>query len=588
MRRLCIGVALVLALGAAAAGVWWGLRLASAPAPAEDPRLSYPTPYRNVRPEVQYVGDAACAPCHADIAAAYAQHPMSRSLAPVGRLAEVERYGAKAHNPFEKAGFLYEVVRQAGRTTHRVRRGDTRLEADVHYAVGSGARGRTYLVERKGYLFQSPISWYSSKGIWDLTPGLQVEEHFERPAQPSCLFCHANAVEPVAGTVNRYQAPLFRGHGIGCERCHGPGELHVAARTQGEEPDDLDDTIVNPARLAPVLRDSVCEQCHLQGEVRIVRRGRELFEYRPGLPLYLFVSAFVRRPEFADGATVGGHAEQMQASRCFQASAGQLGCISCHDPHSVPAAGAKLAHYRARCLSCHTESTCSLPPARRRQHNDSCIDCHMKRGESRIAHTAIADHRIPRRPTPPGAPRPRPLRPGEVPLWHFHREEVDPNDPALARDLGLALSEVGRNYPQIGRRIGRAALPLLEAATKAHRDDVAAWEARGFVLWQSNRRAEGLAALKTALTVAPERELTLSYAGVLSAIQGRKDEAIGYWRRAIAVNPWSAQYHSRLAKLLAERRDWQGALAECAAALRLNPFDAQTRELRERCLGGGR
>ena len=44
---------------------------------------------------------------------------------------------------------------------------------------------------------------------------------------PKCLFCHCNAVEPVADTLNRYRPPLFRGHAIGCERCHGPGELHV-------------------------------------------------------------------------------------------------------------------------------------------------------------------------------------------------------------------------------------------------------------------------------------------------------------------------------------------------------------------------
>ena len=31
----------------------------------------------------------------------------------------------------------------------------------------------------------------------------------------------------------------------------------------------------------------------------------------------------------------------MYRSRCFQASSGQLGCISCHDPHRQPAAEEK-------------------------------------------------------------------------------------------------------------------------------------------------------------------------------------------------------------------------------------------------------
>jgi predicted CXXCH cytochrome family protein len=277
----------------------------------------------------------------------------------------------------------------------------------------------------------------------------------------------------------------------------------------------------------------------------------------------------------------------MQASRCFQESKGRLGCTSCHEPHAVVAPEAKAAHYRDRCLQCHTEDSCFLPPARRRERNpaDSCTDCHMPRAESHIAHTAIADHRVRRRPNPPGKSGPaRPLQPGEVPLLNFHRDSVDPQDPAVARDLGLALSEVSVNYPQIGRLVGPTALPLLEAAARDHPDDVAVWEARGFVLWQLNHRAEGLAALETALAQVPERELALTYAAVLSALLGRNEEAVGYWRRAIALNPWCSLYHYRLAKSLADRQDWQTALEECEAALRLNPFHEETRELRERCL----
>src|SRR5438874_13006855 len=36
--------------------------------------------YRNTLPGVRYVGDAVCARCHAEIAQAYHNHPMGRSL----------------------------------------------------------------------------------------------------------------------------------------------------------------------------------------------------------------------------------------------------------------------------------------------------------------------------------------------------------------------------------------------------------------------------------------------------------------------------------------------------------------------------
>ena len=53
------------------------------PAEAPDPRLTAATPYRNVRPDVKYVGDEACARCHPAIAASFREHSMGQSLAPV-------------------------------------------------------------------------------------------------------------------------------------------------------------------------------------------------------------------------------------------------------------------------------------------------------------------------------------------------------------------------------------------------------------------------------------------------------------------------------------------------------------------------
>src|SRR5262245_37622426 len=75
------GVAVLVSLGGLWA--WWAGRPAPAPpddgpAAAIDPRLSYPTPYKNVRPEVKYVGDAVCAECHAKESESYAHHPMGR------------------------------------------------------------------------------------------------------------------------------------------------------------------------------------------------------------------------------------------------------------------------------------------------------------------------------------------------------------------------------------------------------------------------------------------------------------------------------------------------------------------------------
>src|SRR5262245_48931652 len=46
-----------------------------------------PTPI-NAGPNVKYVGDAACAGCHLEIAKTYHQHPMARSFGPVAQASE--------------------------------------------------------------------------------------------------------------------------------------------------------------------------------------------------------------------------------------------------------------------------------------------------------------------------------------------------------------------------------------------------------------------------------------------------------------------------------------------------------------------
>src|SRR5262249_58372103 len=141
------------------------------------------------------------------------------------------------------------------------------------------------------------------------------------------------------------------------------------------------------------------------------------FDFRPGLPLHLFLSEFVRPARYARTKFVGS-VEQMQASRCFQKGTGQtrMGCTSCHDPHAVPAPRKKLSFYQGRCLQCHQDRGCTELPARRKQKGDDCVACHMPPTGSDVNHTTITDHRILRRPEPPaGAPPPSPV-PAETPL----------------------------------------------------------------------------------------------------------------------------------------------------------------------------
>ncbi len=555
-----------------------------------DPRVTFDTPYRNVRPEVKYVGDSACAGCHEGHAKTYREHPMGRSLAPVAAATPIERFDTPARNPFTAGGFTYRVDRQGGTVRHveTVESGGkvvAETAAEVKYAVGSGHNGRAYLIDHDGFLFASPITWYPQKQQWDLSPGYEKQNpHFGRPITADCLFCHANFADHVSGTPNRYREPVFHGLSIGCERCHGPGELHVRRHGSGEKYAGPDDTIVNPAKLEHSLREAVCQQCHLQGQARVWRRGREAFDYRPGLPFQAVMTEFVKTAKDAAGAKFVGSVEQMYSSTCFRKGTGpgKMGCVSCHDPHALPAPEKKVAFYRDRCLNCHKDRGCSLPPAARQEKQDDCAACHMPPTGSNVNHTTISDHRILRRPDPPAQrPEERPLAPGEDPLVHFHAPLLPGPDPEVDRDRGIALIRLADRQPpgEVTRGLAARALPLLEAAVARDDEDLPAREARANALWFLGRLDEAREAYEQTLERAPDRETSLFLAANLALRQQRTGAAQDYAERAVRANPWRWECHRALAQARAQARDWPAAERACRAVLKLHAAEPGTRHL---------
>jgi hypothetical protein len=556
--------------------------------PETDPRLAFGTPYRNVHPDVQYVGDAACARCHAQQAHDYRQHPMGRSLAPAAEAEPVEQWTAEAGNPFHDPSgeYRYRIEQHDGLQRHHEERvgpdGNVLFETvhEAAYVIGSAQHGRSYLIDRDGWLFLSPITWYPQKQTWALSPGYEKRnQHFTRPIVTECLFCHANFADHMPETVNRYRPPIFRGTSIGCERCHGPGQLHVARREQGEaSPGPLDETIVNPADLEPLLRDSICQQCHLGGDVRVPRRERDLYDYRPGLPWHLFAAVYVQAPHLREGAKITGHVEQMHESRCWQASQGKLGCISCHDPHYSPPVQERPSFYRRHCLTCHEAEACTSDTAAREATRppDNCLHCHMPSIETQVRHAAITDHRIPRR----GEVASASAEGQGLPLIHFHRELVDSRDPQARRDLGVALVRFGDEHPdRLPPSARNTAVSLLEAAITQQPNDWDALEALAHAVWWQGRQEQSLELFERALASRPRREFSLYSAASRAQQLGRFELAADYWRRTIEVNPWVQRPHQGLAISLGEQRKWPAAAAAARRALELFPGDGRSRQL---------
>jgi hypothetical protein len=368
----------------------------TADTPSPPPPLSE-SPYLHTRAGVGYVGTRACIGCHPDQYESYLRTQHAHSLAEV----DLDAQPPDGEYFHQASGRAYQVFRKDGKLWHReslrLKGGGELLlsKYPMRYAFGSGTHTRSYVVEDDGFLIESPLTWYPAKKKWDMSPAYDRPDHlaFERVASFRCFLCHASQVERVEQTRNRVRLHELA---IGCERCHGPGELHVKKRRAEEASAGEDFTILRPDRLSRELNEAVCAQCHLGPIAAIDVRGHGIADFRPGLPLTDFrVDYTFATPE--QGMPVVGHFSQMRQSLCYQRS-GELTCTTCHRLHHKPAEARKVDYYRNRCLSCHDapDKGCGLPREARLAKNaeDSCIACHMPRTPTNVPHTAFTHHRI--------------------------------------------------------------------------------------------------------------------------------------------------------------------------------------------------
>jgi len=282
-------------------------------------------------PATDYAGSDTCVECHAEICKTYQSHPMANSLAAVNQASPLEDYQKK--NRFKTtAAVEYRVERTPQGIFHHETLIDDKgrkvydQAVPVHYAVGSGKRGRTYLTDRDGSFYESPITWYSGRHRWDLSPGYTVGAHqrFERRIFDGCIACHAGRINFNAQQAHRFLKPPFIELSIGCERCHGPAQKHVDLH-HGKTGVHGPDPIVNPGKLEPRRRDAVCFGCHMHGVARILRYGRRSYDFRPGQTLGQTWTVFLNGTNVGiDGSTKAvSQSEQMLSSVCYT-SRGQI------------------------------------------------------------------------------------------------------------------------------------------------------------------------------------------------------------------------------------------------------------------------
>lgn len=519
--------------------------------------------------------NAACARCHKDIFERYRQTPMANAS---GRAAD----GFLPADFFHAgSGVHYRVYEESGRIwlnferpapvsksgPGALRSYELNGQRELVYFIGSGLRGRTYLFERQGYWFEAPINWYAKKKMWDMAPGYRQarEMPLTLPVDPGCLHCHTSgAASSLPEARNRYAGAPFAQGGITCAACHGDGAAHVASGGKVKMM-DID-------ALPAMRRDSICLNCHLEGQAGVTRVGKRPEDFRPGDNLFDYSVFFVHRGENGSGGRATSQWEALLRSRCKIVSGDKLTCTTCHDPHGGPGPEQRVTFYRAKCLQCHAGMAKG-----HHEENADCTQCHMARPPSNdIAHEQVTDHWIRKRVS-------------EAPLPPATRGDLVSVGGVMVgdRDLGLAYAQMAQRGDQ---EAGERAMDLLhkaEAAPAAAGDDELHAEL-GFLCEVSGKTKEAANEYREALEADQYDELARGDLALIEAGAHQYSEAVQNWRSVFQHDPMELGAGFNLAVVECGIGEPKTALETLDRILEFSPDDARAEEMEARIRAEGK
>ena len=411
-RRLLYTALVATALIAIAADLWWMLR-------PDQPTEATVTPAPVVT-TASYVGNEACAGCHANAYAAWKDSQHARAMQ---HATDETVLGDFDDAKFRYAGVTTRFFRRDGGFFVRTDGADGKLaDFRIEYTFGVEPLQQYLIAFPDGRLQALSISWDSrpkaqgGQRWFHLYPDDKVDHrdelHWTRRSQNwnfMCADCHSTEVRKQYDAATDTFDTTWTDISVGCEACHGPSSAHVEwTKTKSTDTHKglavalderasarwiIDAATGKPARSQPREHDreiEVCAQCH-------ARRSQIAEGYRPGLPFMDFYRPALLSPGLyhADGQQrdeVYKWGSFLQ-SRMYHAG---VTCSDCHEPHTqkLRAAG------NAMCGTCHVASKYDTPAhhhhpaeavaAQDREMQDvgangvtktgagnQCVDCHM-------------------------------------------------------------------------------------------------------------------------------------------------------------------------------------------------------------------
>ena len=332
---------------------------------------------RREMPGESFVGQEACASCHAERSRTQSHTAMRQALNVASESAVLRTHPRMS---FRAGAYSYEIVSDGKQSSYRVTNGKETISEPILYAFGNAHVAQTYVYRRNGKLYEGRVSYYTAIDGLDwtigdvLNPPPSLEEAAGRDISGdearNCFSCHGTAA--VVNTKLQLDRLI---PGVTCEACHAPGGSHASIMlfTPGASVD-----IFNPKKLdAETLSQEFCGACH---------RG---------------VDTVAMMPDLGGINNVRFQPYRLFNSRGHDSKDARLACTACHDPH------VDLKHgdnsYDSNCTTCH--ATRGARPASLEKNvettgkpcpvaSERCVSCHMPKVELPGAHFKFTDHRI--------------------------------------------------------------------------------------------------------------------------------------------------------------------------------------------------
>ncbi len=520
--------------------------------------------YLNTGQNVAFVGGKKCYACHKNLSHSFRHSEMARSFEKLTKDNIVENYPQSKPVYDEASNFYYTMFEE----NEKFYQEEYRLDNDgnvlynrimeAQYTIGSGNNLRMYFNNINGRFYQLPLTWNTFKKTWVMSPGFSEHGNlrFLRFATDKCLHCHNSYLIRDLKSIDEFEEPYSIG--IDCERCHGPGELHIKQinKTLGRIPKNAR-TIVNPSKLSVDRHLSICMQCHLEGKAWVLQTDKDYNDFRPGQLLSKNRSVYYPKVTVKGVIEVGDSPQRLMLSKCFTESNGKLACFSCHNVHKS-IKSFSIPYYNDKCINCHKPAKLSKIASLNHDETMNCVSCHMNRTgtENTLHGVSLTDHWIRKyadKTKIDWSVIRHPEKQPPVELIAY----VDENDVNTLTRKGIAYLEYYKEYDDRNQYLDSAILYIEKGL--AVNKDTRAYYSLGEIYYELGNQNRALSNLLYAIKIDTNYYKAHYLLGKIYKLKKQLNLAIKSFSKAVELKPGYAPYLEILGTTLVENKQYKDA-----------------------------